>query len=227
MTALLAASPSDTSGSVFADPTFWAIAAVVVAIIAIAVSIVVAARARERKAIAYGVTATPLVHDLAYGQIEITHAGRSVRDVYLVEIEIGNVGNTAIRAADFEKLLMARFGKAAEVLSAEIAATQPSDLEPKISYGAKGVAILPLLLNPGDGFTIRTLVSRFDGEVDLTGRVAGVPEFQTEFVGAQERLLRSLAEATLSASAATMPFGGISSLVETWVRGILRNRGPR
>lgn len=51
----------------------------------------------------------------------------------------------------------------------------------------------------------------------MRGRVAGVREFETNFETTQERLLRTVAEAT-SGSVGVLPFGQLLRLIQALVK---------
>lgn len=178
--------------SVLESELFWAIIAAAAGVLAVVVAIAIYVKSRTRPALAYEVTVTPLLSDKAPGSLEIRYEGVPVRAATLVDVDVRNVGNAAIRSDDFESDLSVVFEPGVLVLAGEVTATQPPDLKPSFSSGTvESMSVEPLLLNAGDGFTVQILASEFNGNVELEGRIAGITDFQRSYVTPEERLLRS------------------------------------
>src|SRR5271168_3918914 len=90
-----------------------------------------------------------------------------------------NAGGAPIEKSDFEESLWVEFINADAVLAVHVAEMNPPELRPQfrgnpdMSKNAETILVDPLLLNPGDQFALLALVSGFNGEVKLTGRVKG------------------------------------------------------
>jgi hypothetical protein len=143
---------ADANTPLLEDPVFWAILGVVVAVV---VPVAVYLVGRTRKALAYEVSATPLVVPELHGDFEISYHGQAVRNAHLVEVVIGNTGNAPIRTADYERPLLVDLGGQTAVLAARVTTSQPSDLEVALVEGKGRVGIAPLLLNAGDTLPFR------------------------------------------------------------------------
>ena len=204
MFSLLAAMGSSHDPGVLSDPIFWAILAVVVAIV---VPVVLYVLGRTRKALAYETSATPLVRPAVHAAFEIFFQGTRVHDVHLIEIDIGNIGNAPIRTEDYEQPLTLGFGATATVLSAQVAARRPADLDPVLDVTDNAVVVRPLLLNRGDAITLHVLATGFRGNVRLSGRIVGIATFRTSLASAQDLALEALVEMSTSSLGGVVPLG--------------------
>lgn len=107
-------------------------------------------------------------------EIEIRFLGEKVTDLSAMNIEIKNSGDMPIRKEDFERNMIIDFGKDAEILKTSISYKFPSNLTPILSDQGNSMQILPLLLNPGDHFTIETIVSKTSSDPRFDARIAGI-----------------------------------------------------
>jgi hypothetical protein len=176
------------------DPA-WTASATVLAAVAIGVSVYLTRRYRSRKRLSYRISVTELVsvHGDAKDKIEIQYEGETVENVHLVEVGLRNAGNVPITGPDFEVPISIGLGEGSEILSAEISNADPTELSPalevsketrpsgaapsRISTGDESVTKVRLeaaLMNPGDRFTVKVLVSDFAGDPDLDYRIVGV-----------------------------------------------------
>ena len=73
---------------------------------------------------------------------------------------------------------------------------------PQVAAGANTLSVEPMLLNPGDGFSVNVLVSDPPGEVRLKGRIAGVHQFESSLNTARDRLVATTVKLSL-------PFVGV------------------
>lgn len=142
----------------------------------------------SRKALTYGFTAAKL-NNLKVnftGDLKITFKDRDVADASLVSLTVKNSGRSPIERVDFDGNLQLLFDSSSEILAAQISRTFPRKLSVMIAVAQEDseepsrIRVDPLLLNPGDWFTILALVSRFGGSVMAHGRIAGVREIQNE-----------------------------------------------
>lgn len=161
------------------DP-MWQFVAALLAAIAILVSIILYLKQRRRKALSYEILSrTPLlsVKEEIKKQLKILYDGKPVRQVHLVVVRIVNSGNTPILSTDYERLISLNFGEEANVLTAEIVKTDPDSIQASFNVEGKSVVLTPTLLNTGDSFTLKMLITKF-GEVKVDGRIVGVKEIQ-------------------------------------------------
>lgn len=182
--------------SFLGSPVFWTIVGVAVAV-AVGVGVLtvwVTVRSRPKTRLAYDAQATAVVSDQAAGRVEVVFDRQPVKNVSLVDVTIANTGNTALRPEDFVRPLHIVLPAGATPLSLEVTHSEPPDLGATASIQPDADPVVdPMLMNPGDGLTISVLVANFpgDGEVTLSGRVAGVEEFDR----ATESGARMLAQA--------------------------------
>lgn len=98
---------------------------------------------------------------------------------HLIVVGIINSGKVAIRPKDYgdpRKGIRLNLGKNAQVWAANIYEANPKSLLPIIeSYSPQRVALKPILLNPGDWFTLEMLSWDFD-QVNVSGRIAGIKD---------------------------------------------------
>jgi hypothetical protein len=163
-----------------------AVAAWIAAVAAVAVPLLIFAMGRETRALSYEIVGPlPMVSiDLAAtGELEVTYKGRILGDPQVFAIRIENAGNSAIKPADFERDLRLAFAPQAELVSAEIVRRHPSTLTPAVRVAGTVVCIEPLLLNPGDWFSMLACVADSTTAPALDARIAGVREPTQETSG--------------------------------------------
>jgi hypothetical protein len=87
-----------------------------------------------------------------------------------------NSGNVPIPAEDFERPVVLELGANAVPLpgTIEVKEAKPAELHPNVSAEGATLIVQPLLLNPGDSFSIAALVRDFSGPLAVDGRVVGV-----------------------------------------------------
>lgn len=176
----------------------WQFVGAAVGIIALSVSVVLYWLQRWRKALTYdiisSISLTGRVEE--WGEyLQIVFGGQQVRQVYLLLVKFTNSGNQPIRSDDYERPLNLSVEAPARVLTAQVAETNPSKLRPDLlPDGAGGwcseippelaldsemrtLLLRSVLLNPGDSFTIKMLVSRFrPRRLKIDGRIVGVKD---------------------------------------------------
>jgi len=154
------------------DP-FWQFAGAALTFAALLIS--VASLRRRRKALTYNVLSqVPLVRaSPGAGNLQILFEGNPVWGVHLLEVRFANSGGVPIVPNDYMRPVLVSFGPEAQVLTVEVRQT-PQNLGVSLINHALGVTIEPVMLNPGDAFTIKALVSQFKGPVSVDGRIMGV-----------------------------------------------------
>jgi hypothetical protein len=170
-----------------------------------------------QKALAYDYTSAKLVSTghLFGGDLKIFFSGTEVQDASLVTVTIRCTGGASITNADFEDNIIVRFVGAQSVLAVQFADPNPPELNPILnsrecsSSSPDSVAIEPLLMNPGDRFTLLALVSRFGEEVQVIGRVAGVARIE-------QRLARDRVS-----TAAEIADALVTAVGPTWIKGLV------
>jgi hypothetical protein len=159
---------------------------VLLGLVAIVVSLELFRRGRVRRRLTCSVTTRSLLNaepEVA-GEVEILYRDEPVRHVHLVTATIANRGNTVILAADFEHELTITLPGSGRLLTAELQEVRPESLAPTLVRGERSdepqILIEPLLLNPGDSFTASAMVANYAGEVDVSGRIAGIRDLVEE-----------------------------------------------
>jgi hypothetical protein len=166
------------------------------------------------KGLAYNYTSAKLVitENPFGGNLKISFSGMDVQDASLVSVTLRSSGGASITKADYEEKVTVKFVEAQSVLAVQFADLNPPGLHPilsGVSSGPEEVVVEPLLLNPGDRFTLLALVSRFGGQVQVTGRIAGVSRIE-------QRVPR---ERLSAASEITEVL--VSAVGPTWIKGLM------
>jgi hypothetical protein len=159
------------------DPVPWSVAGTVVAAAAFVLDYLIFRRGRRRKKLSYQVEHDQLlrVHDTARDVVTILFDGEPVRNIHFVSTQIVNDGDVPIVDSDFRSSLSLKFD-GATVLTSDITAVSPRNLDPVITQTATGVTVEPLLMNPGDRFTVDMLVDSARVRPQVDARVVGVRE---------------------------------------------------
>jgi hypothetical protein len=153
-----------------------------IAIVAIGVSILIYRLNKKKKALSYEVLRNDrifrVVGSLA-SRVQITVDGKSANNVSLILVDIQNSGNEPIKRDDFDTPLQFEFGAKAEILSARVLRTKPSDLVATIDVDESKLTLNALLLNKNDSLTIEALVSAPDEKLKHSVRIVGVADIKT------------------------------------------------
>lgn len=161
------------------DP-FWQSVAALITLAAIFVSVALwyLTSRRTRKALSFEiVTSTPLlvVGSEIEQRTQILFDGAPVRNLSLLIIRISNSGMVPILSSDFESPLSIAFKPDTKIFDVQIIETTPAALSPQTDITDTTITIAPLLLNPGDLFTVKLLVDT-TRPVDFSGRIVGIRE---------------------------------------------------
>ena len=96
-------------------------------------------------------------------------------------LKICNAGNTPINPLDYEHPIKFDFGQRAQILSTAILKTSPESLK-KEDISLTGIfrkhKFVPSLLNSGDTITFRALLSNYEGELKVSGRIVGIKQIK-------------------------------------------------
>lgn len=176
--------PRNMSLMDFARDPAWQFMGVVLAMIAVAVSVWIFWRQQQVKRINFAVERSAnllAIADEVRHRIEVRYDGRVVSDLRVTEFRVSNSGSIPIAPGDYVEALKIHFGSRAVLLSAEQISATPSELSIKLSWHGSDpliedktrVSLAPVLLNVGDSFGIRCLVSQSD-ECKPEARIMGV-----------------------------------------------------
>lgn len=161
---------------VLRDPV-WTFVGAALAILAIIVSIFLWAIQRRKKTLSYDVISSfslLSVREEIEGKLKVLFEDNPVKNVHLFIIRLINTGNVPITSADYERPVEFSFGEDARILSSEVTATKPENLDVEAEEIDNFYVLLPLLLNPKDSITIKFLVSDYSGPIRIESRIIGV-----------------------------------------------------
>lgn len=138
---------------------------------------------RNRKEVAYEIVSNTPILSLrteVKGKVQVLLDNKPVNEARLVILRIWNSGNQPIRTEDYDQKnpIKFNFGSGTEVLDADILETIPSDLKSRsiLRLNSESIEIEPLLLNRKDSIKIKLLISRFNGDISIDGRIVGVKQ---------------------------------------------------
>ena len=160
------------------DPVWQSIGAIC-ALITIIASVSFYWMQHGRKELSYEIVSrTPLlsVAEELQGRFQILFDGKPVNKVHLIVLRVSNTGNTPVIATDYERQVSFKFGEGARILSSEVSEADPKSLAASVVSNESGIALQPILMNSGDSVTIKTLLSRYGGNIEVDGRIVGVKE---------------------------------------------------
>ncbi|MDQ3649371.1 MAG: hypothetical protein M3458_03645 [Acidobacteriota bacterium] len=158
------------------DP-IWQFIGATIALAALLISILPFVIARKRKAIAYYFfSSTPLSAE-DDDKLRIVYDGKPVENVGTVFVRLYNSGNLPIQPDEFYSPVTIRFGGESQILRVRYAA-YPSPFDMAIEVQSNTLSLAPVMLNKRDGINIHALVAGFDGKVDVSARVTGVPRIK-------------------------------------------------
>jgi len=130
---------------------------------------------RKRKALLCRVIAASPLPGLT-DDLQLTHQGEPVNSAYLVLINISNVGNTLISAADYERPISLTFADGTRILSADITGTTPDNLGTSTRIEGITVTLTKPPLEHGESMVIAALVDNYQQPVQIDWRIAGTKD---------------------------------------------------
>ncbi len=197
-------------GDILGSPV-WTVLATVFAAIAIGVSVWLSRRDRTRKDVSRSISVTELVSvhsaaDDAKGRIKIYFDEEQIDQVHLVEAKFENTGNVPVTADDFDQPIMVELGEEASPLTVDVTDTTPADLRAEAGAYKTGAVLAPLLLNPGDGLTLKILARNLRVIPECHYRIIGIAEMTDATAQAerQRNVRLKLLDSTLAAALSVM-----------------------
>lgn len=148
-------------------------------IAAIVASFVIYRWQSQRRALTYHVKSVyPLLKttEELQGRLNVQVDGVAVRNIDVMFLEVQNSGNHPISRSDFDIPFAIVFEPPARIFSAVVDAEEPANLGVSLEVEEQRVSLKPILLNPGDKFTLKLLLSSDSKGYDVVGRVIGVRE---------------------------------------------------
>jgi hypothetical protein len=169
-------------------------------IIAILLTTIFYFKTKQKKSLSYEILSEhPLVsiHDEIKERLQILIDGVQTENVHLILLKLTNDGTVPISAADFERPISLKFSGDSSILSAEPINASPSNLTPGTSVDKSIVSIKPVLMNPGDSFTMKLLLSQYKGSFNVDARILGIRELR--ITRKQDRTRRAISVGIASA----------------------------
>lgn len=158
------------------DP-IWTFVGVLCAILAVVVTIFIFLAQRKTKRLSYEITSnTQLlgVKDEIQGKVQVLYDGEEVKNVHLLTIRFTNSGNQSIASSDYERPLSVEVNSDAKILTHEVIDETPENLGATVTLEESKLIFAPVLMNAKDSFSIKTLISDFEGNPFIDGRINGV-----------------------------------------------------
>jgi hypothetical protein len=160
----------------------WGMFGVVLGIVSLLAAILIGtiqikAAERPKKDIkCFVVSIVPLLEfdDKFKSQLQVSFQGKIVQDPTFVILRVYNSGKIPITPSDFIRPIIFMFGVNTEIINAEILETEPDNIGAKISVSRNSIELQPLLLNSEDSIDISTIVTLFDKNITIDGRVVDI-----------------------------------------------------
>ncbi len=120
------------------------------------------------------------------GDLKITYRDQELTDLSVVNFTVRNSGRAPILKTDFTGNLLISLSEGGKTVAASLGDNDPHELpirlEPLLrndgTVSSEYIEVCPLLLNPGDEFTLSFLVSKVIRTPVLTGRIVGIQKFK-------------------------------------------------
>jgi hypothetical protein len=145
------------------------------------ISLIIYFLQKSKKSLSYEIlskTALLSVAKEVEDKIKILFEGDSVKNVHLILLKISNTGNVSILPSEFLKNITISFDNSTRILSAEISDKKPHSIEATLTINGTQLMISPSLWNSGDTVTIKSLVSEFNEEIHVSGRIVGIKDIK-------------------------------------------------
>lgn len=156
---------------------------IVIAIVAVLVPIFIYFAQKKHKELSYIIdTKSSLIpfKDNIEGNLRVFYNDIQVSKLDLIVFTINNSGRADIESKDYERPLSFFVGEKAIIIDHDIVDTDPDNLS--IECKAKGNKIIftPCLLNKGESFGVKLLITDHDGELQPDGRIKGIKKIKQQ-----------------------------------------------
>lgn len=171
------------------DP-LWTPLSVLVAFIGIGVTVLIALSQQKRRDFSYYITSNEnilSVSDDIKVRMAITFDNKPIKNLNLIVVRFKNTGNVSITTKDYEYPIGISFGENSVVLSAEVINQEPKNLNVTVKNNPLNqststlkcdyVSVNPLMLNSGDFYELKILVSEFK-KVNVDARIVEVKKIR-------------------------------------------------
>ncbi|UTL80426.1 hypothetical protein [Pseudomonas putida] len=102
--------------------------------------------------------------------------GKKLNSPYSSNLELVNTGAKSVLTKDFDRPIEISLNEGAEIITARVTSTTPSDIPIDISATARTVQIAPLLSNPGDSVSLSIITSGVKPVFAVRARIAGIQQ---------------------------------------------------
>lgn len=142
------------------EASFSTASTIVLAVLGIVITLVVREK-QKRKRLACDIHSHQLFSSVnnIHDKFAITFEGSPITDLRIVHLKLSNIGDIAIRREDYEKHISIDFPGWARVLDCTLHGKIPRELDVQFDVNFNRIAVQPLLLNPGDSFTMNIYVA--------------------------------------------------------------------
>ena len=155
----------------------WTIIASLAAVGAIAAAIIIAVFQKKKKKFTYEILTTESlfrVDKTIKDKISINYKGRKIKSLDLLIIRFANTGNQPILASDIVSAVYLDFEKSSKILSIEVENQNPEGLSIVPENTEHRIQLPKVLLNAGDSFDLKILISDHKVLPEVGGRIVGV-----------------------------------------------------
>lgn len=173
--------------NILRDP-IWQFVGVAISLIALVVAALAIRVQQQRKLLSYHFASDrPVLYLFDKGledRLVLTLDGNPVQGLSSHELSVYNSGNVPILPTDYYEDLVVKFPENCNVLAVAVSDSQPKNLGINVVREESFFRLSPILLNPGDEYTIQFLLDQSTNEIAsrplVTGRVAGVKELSSK-----------------------------------------------
>jgi hypothetical protein len=113
-------------------------------------------------------------------QLQVCFQGKDIKDATSIILRVHNSGKLAITPNDFIRPISFIFASSSEIINAEILKVKPTNLGAKLLVVKNGIELQPLLMNSGDTIEISTIISSFNNNLTVDGRIIDVKTIKLE-----------------------------------------------
>lgn len=154
------------------------IAPIIIGVLTIFTSILLWVFQRKTKKLSYEILSE--VNLLSYEEeiserLKIFFDNEPVQNLSLIFIRILNSGHIPITSPDYETSINLMFGNEnSKIISYEIVDKSPENIMINLAQDQNVVEVLPTLINQDDYFTIKLIISNYNNNIIVKGRIIGV-----------------------------------------------------
>ena len=183
----------------FSDPLIQFIVTTIISILAATLPFLLYFwKQHQTKEFVYDVTTNTSVlkiSDEYKDSLKINYKDTSVQDLKLILIKFANTGNVPIEASHYDQnrpVSITFNGNGAKVLTHDVVDKSPSNMDVNLQVTENRINISPVLLNGGDTFSIKLLVSDFFGDIIVDGRIVGVKAIKEVKIAANQNFRKDV-----------------------------------